>query len=171
MNTLIISSSLSSNSKSYILCKKIEVELKNKNVNCQFLDMRKINLQPYHLINNKAIDLVSSAIKKNDNIIIGMGVHNFSVSDNLKIILDTCFSEATGKFFGIVCAAGGEKSYLSTMHLTQICMNQWKMIQLPQIVYATSNDFKNEIIISSELKKIIRQFAAQFFSIGNKLIS
>ena len=54
-------------------------------------------------------------------IIIGMGVHNcYSINDNLKILLDNCFDGAQKKFFGIVCAAGGEKSYLSTMHLSNL---------------------------------------------------
>ncbi len=171
MKTLIISSSLSSNSKSYLLCKKIEEMLKSKSVVCKFLDMRNINIFPYHTNNNQQIEVVSKAIRNNDNIIIGMGVHNYSISDNLKIILDNCFSEAKGKFYGIVCAAGGEKSYLSTMHLTQICMNQWKMIQLPQTVYATNNDFNAENIISPVLNKIIEEFSEQFLSIGNKLIT
>lgn len=171
MKTLIISSSLSSNSKSYLLCKKIEKILKDNFVICEFLDMRNINILPYHKKNNSQIKIISKAVKKNDNIIIGMGVHNYSISDNLKIILDNCFSEATGKFYGIICAAGGEKSYLSTMHLTQICMNQWKMIQLPQTVYATSNDFDGNSIVSAELNKIIKQFSEQFISVGNKLIS
>ena len=70
-----------------------------------------------------------------------MGVHCYSVNDSLKILLDTCFSKAHSKFYGILCMAGGEKSFLSTMHLTQICMNEWHMIQLPRIIYATGKDF------------------------------
>ena len=73
-------------------------------------------------------------VEETDNIIIGMGVHCYSINDALKIILDNCFGKAISKFFGI-CAAGGEKSYLTTQHLTQICMNEWRMIQLPRVVY------------------------------------
>ena len=40
---------------------------------------------------------LAKQIKETDNIIIGMGVHSYSVNDGLKILLDTCFSEATGK--------------------------------------------------------------------------
>ena len=78
-------------------------------------------------------------------------------------------SKATGKFFGVLCAAGGERSYLSTMHLTQICMNEWRMIQLPRIVYATKKDFKENRIISSDLLERINLFANEFHNIGKKL--
>ena len=106
-----------------------------------------------------------------DNIIIGMGVHCYSINDGLKIILDNCFGKATGKFFGIICSAGGERSYLSTQHLTQICMNEWRMIQLPRIVYATGKDFTKDDITSSEVIERIQVFSNEFNTVGNKLIA
>ena len=115
--------------------------------------------------------LLSEIINKTDNLIIGMGVHCYSFNDSLKILLDNCFNGATEKFFGIVCAAGGEKSYLSTMHLTQICMNEWRMIQLPRIVYATKEDFTNNNISSQEVIERIQVFSNEFSTIGNKLIT
>ena len=171
MKTLILSSSLSPNSNSFLLCKKVEEELIKKNVVCTFIDVRQITVNPYHSSNNQNINIISDSIKNNDNIIIGMGVHNYSISDNLKIILDNCFSEANGKFYGILCTAGGEKSYLATMHLTQICINQWKMIQLPQTVYATSKDFSDSKIKSEDIIDIIKNFCNQYYTVGKKLLS
>ena len=100
-----------------------------------------------------------------------MGVHNYSVNDSLKIILDNCFKNVDGKFFGIVCAGGGEKSYLSTMHLSQMCMNEWKMIQLPRTVYASRNDFENNEITSKQVLEWMSLFCDEFAKIGLKLIS
>ena len=171
MNTLIISSSLSKNSKSFVLCKAVQKKLLAHNANVTLVDARNISINKYHHKDTDDKKWLSEQIKKNDNIIVGMGVHNFSINDNLKIILDNCFSEANGKFFGIICAAGGEKSYLSTIHLTQICMNQWKMIQLPQIIYATHKDFNDDKIISNQLIEIIKKFTDEFLSIGKKLLN
>ena len=94
---------------------------------------------------------LSNKVDHADNVIIGMGVHCYSISDGLKIILDNCFGKATGKLFGIICAAGGEKSYLSTQHLTQICMNEWRMIQLPRIIYAIGKDFEGDKVNNKDL--------------------
>ena len=113
---------------------------------------------------------LSNLINNTDNIIIGMGVHCYSINDSLKILLDNCFEGANDKFFGIICAAGGERSYLSTMHLTQICMNEWRMIQLPRIVYATKKDFVNNQITDKEVLKRLDIFSKEFISIGKKLI-
>ena len=79
--------------------------------------------------------------------------------------------KSVGKFFGIVCAAGGEKSYLSTGHLTQICMNEWRMIQLPRIVYATGKDFIDDSIIEKKVIERLDIFTKEFISTGRKLIS
>mgnify|MGYP001212386380 CR=1 FL=1 len=171
MNTIILSSSLSKNSKSFILCKHVEKELRKKGINTKLIDARKISINPYHLEKTKDLNKLTEEIKKCDNIIIAMGVHNYSINDNLKIILDNCFQEAIGKFFGIICAAGGERSYLSTQHLTQICMNEWRMIQLPRIIYATKNKFIEKDIITEDIIARIKEFTEDFHQIGSKLLS
>ena len=169
MKTLILSSSLSENSRSYLLCKAVKEELIAKGDNITFIDARNIPMQPTHKVITPEMATLAKQVDEADNIIFGMGVHCYSVNDSLKILLDACFGKATGKFFGILCAAGGERSYLSTMHLTQICMNEWRMMQLPRIVYATGKDFKEDIIISSEVLERIALFSEEFHTIGNKL--
>tara|TARA_B100000795_G_C22704960_1_gene401183 strand:+ start:237 stop:749 length:513 start_codon:yes stop_codon:yes gene_type:complete len=169
MKTLILSSSLSENSRSYLLCKAVKEELIAKGDNITFVDARNIPMQPVHRRLSPEMETLAKQVEQADNIIIGMGVHCYSVNDSLKILLDTCFGKATGKFFGILCAAGGERSYLSTMQLTQICMNEWRMMQMPRIVYATGKDFKEDIIITTEVLERIVLFSEEFHSIGNKL--
>ena len=168
MKTLILSSSLSENSRSFLLCKAVKEELIAKGDNITFADARNIPMQPVHRGLSPEMETLAKQVEQADNIIIGMGVHCYSVNDSLKILLDTCFGKATGKFFGILCAAGGERSYLSTMQLTQICMNEWRMMQMPRIVYATGKDFKEDIITTEVLERIVL-FSEEFHSIGNKL--
>ena len=55
------------------------------------------------------------------------------------------------------------------MHLTQICINEWRMIQLPRIVYATGKDFTKDDITSKEVIKRIQVFSDEFNTVGNKL--
>lgn len=169
MKTLILSSSLSENSRSYLLCKAVKEELIAKGDNITFVNAMNIPMQPVHRGVTPEMETLAKQVDEANNIIIGMGVHCYSVNDSLKILLDACFGKATGKFFGILCAAGGERSYLSTMQLTQICMNEWRMMQLPRIVYATGKDFQEDIIISSEVLERIALFSEEFHTIGNKL--
>jgi len=171
MKTLILSSSLSPKSRSFILCQAVNTALSDKSVDIDFVDLRDYDLAPVYRGKTADMDRLTEKVKAADNIIIGMGVHCYTINDGLKIVLDSCFGDATGKFFGIICAAGGEKSYLSTMHLTQICMNEWRMIQLPRVIYATGKDFEGDKISNTELIERIGVFAQEFHSIGQKLIS
>jgi NAD(P)H-dependent FMN reductase len=171
MKTLILSSSLSKRSRSFILCNEVSKNLTKKGANCTIVDARDIPMRPTHRELTAEMKTLAEQIKETNNIIIGMGVHCYSVNDALKILLDTCFSAATGKFYGILCAAGGERSYLSTMHLTQICMNEWRMMQFPRIVYATEKDFKEDIISSTEVLERIDLFSEEFHAIGRKLLA
>lgn len=171
MRTLIISSSLSENSKSFILCNEVNKKLKHLGVKSEIIDAREIALFPYHIPKSEQMNNLTEKISTADNLIIAMGVHNYSINDSLKIILDTCFKNLEGKFFGIICAGGGEKSYLSTMHLSQICMNEWKMIQLPRIIYGARKDFENNQVKSQQLLDWIDLFCNEFKEIGNKLMN
>ena len=170
MKTLILSSSLSENSRSFILCKEAYEKLKSMDIDVTLVDAKDLDLKPYHLGPTKDMENLANKISISDNIIIGIGIHNYTISDGLKIILSGCFNGAEGKFFGILCTAGGERSYLSTMHLTQICMNEWRMIQLPQIVYALKRDFENNKIINKNVIERIDLFCKDFKKIGEKLL-
>ncbi len=171
MKTLILSSSLSPKSRSFILCQAVNDELQHESIDIDFVDLRDYDLAPVYRGKTADMDRLTQKVKNADNIIIGMGVHCYTINDGLKIVLDSCFGDAVGKFFGIICAAGGEKSYLSTMHLTQICMNEWRMIQLPRVIYATGKDFEEDAISNEDLKERIGVFAQEFHSIGQKLLS
>lgn len=172
MKILIISSSLSVNSRSFVLCTLVNKKLQEKSIDVDIIDARKLKLVPYHEKPTESMKKLSVKIEKANGIIFGMGVHHYSINDSLKIILDNCCNNATGKFFGILCAGGGDRSYLSTMHLTQICMNEWRMIQLPRVVYATKKDFDQDNLVNSkDVLSRIQVFVNEFSEIGKKLSS
>ena len=89
MKTLIISSSLSETSRSFILCKEIRNLLKKEGVNAELADAREMELLPFHKGPTPSMEELSKKVAKADNIIFGMGVHCYSVNDGLKIILDS----------------------------------------------------------------------------------
>jgi len=160
---------MSPNSRSRLLCRDISRRLTEKGVDVHFLDASDMDLRPHWKGKSSDMQIIAEAVEKADNIIFGMGVHAYSINDSLKLILDNCMAEATGKFFGILCAAGGEHAYLSTMHLTQICMNEWRMIQLPRTVYAVKKDFTGQEISSLAILERLQLFADEFYKIGTKL--
>ena len=153
-----------------ILVQNVAKKLEKLGSTVELVDAKNLNLTPTHVENSNEMDDFIQKVATFDNIVIGMGVHCYSMSDSLKIILDTCLKGAENKFFGIVCAAGGERSYLSTQHVTQVCMNEYRMIQLPRILYVTGKDFSEGVISSEDILERLDQFAQEFYTIGNKLL-
>tara|TARA_Y100001970_G_scaffold289591_1_gene420478 strand:- start:3203 stop:3724 length:522 start_codon:yes stop_codon:yes gene_type:complete len=173
MKTAIISSSQNLNSKSYLLCKEVEKLLIEKGVEVVFIDGKDFSLGTYHkqTEDNKK---VANLIKDCDNFIFGMAVYQYSFNANLKLILDTCMDECDNKLFGTLVAAGGQKSYLCYMDLVKCCMNEWRMIPLPRVVFCNSSDFEfnaEKTIPSQDLETRLIEFANDFEKIGQKLIS
>jgi len=171
MKTIIISSTISDTSKLLILCNTVAQHLEKKGVKVKVISADQLDLVPHGRDTSDQMNALKEDIKSADNIIFGMAVYNYTINDSLKIIIDNCCEGATEKFFGILCVAGGEKSYLATQHLTQVCMNQWRMIQLPRVIYAIDKDFSDGNISNPEIEKRLELFSEDFFTIGNKLRS
>lgn len=170
MNTLILSTSLADHSKSFLLCQKMAELLAAKKVNVTLMDARQLQLLPHHRGPTSDMENLADQVAEADNIIIGMGVYGYGLGDSLKMILDNCFQRATGKFFGILCAAGGLRSFLVPQQLTQVCMNEWSMIQLPKIVYATKEDFEDGQIVNPKIQERMEKFAKEFVEIGGRFL-
>jgi NAD(P)H-dependent FMN reductase len=172
MRTLVLSSSLNPASRSRRLCQRVEDLLRQEHgVDTDWVDLRDIDLRPCHLGKTDSMRALAERVAAADNYVFGMGVHCYTVNDSLKMVLDTCMKDCEDKFFGILCAAGGEKSYLSTMHLTQMCMNEWRMIQLPRVVYALERDLPEGEAPAQALEERLGQFAREFALIGRKLLA
>ena len=50
-------------------------------------------------------------------------------------------------------------------------MNEWRMIQLPRIVYATGQDFTEDQLKNKNVIERLDVFSEEFITIGKKLIS
>jgi|SRR5210317_1699716 len=171
MKTAIISSSQNPESKSFILCKIVEKLLSEKGVDVVFIDGKDYMLGTYHK-QTQDNQKIADKIKDCDNFIFGMAVYQYSFNANLKIILDTCMNECDNKLFGTLVAAGGQKSYLSYMDLVSCCMNEWRMIPLPRVVFCNSSDFEfsgSETNPNEDLNSRLTEFADDFYKIAKKL--
>ena len=159
--TLIISSSLNPDSKSFKICKMVVKHMQKRGSDVELLDVRDYELG-HTFRTTPDMQIISNKISQADNFIIGMAVYCYSVNDSLKTILDNCFEDVTGKKYGIVCAAGGDKSYLATQHLTQICANEWRMIQLPRVVYTSGKDWADGELVSADVSERVELFVNEF---------
>ena len=159
--TLVISSSLNPDSKSYKIRKMVTKLLQKQGGDVELLDIRDYELG-HTFRTTPDMQKITDKITTADNFIIGMAVYCYSINDSLKSVLDNCFEEVNGKKYGIVCAAGGEKSYLATQHLTQVCANEWRMIQLPRVVYTSGKDWADGELVSANVSERVDVFVKEF---------
>lgn len=170
MKTLIISSSRNPDSLSFKVCQIVHQELIKKGIEATLIDIKEKQLNFAFQKKTADQEHIHNLAEEVDNFIFGTPVYNYSISDSLKNLLDTSFPGREHKLFGTIAAAGGEKSYLSLMHLNQICMKEWRMIPLPRSIYCTKNDFTKSGNPDQHLATRINQFVEDFTEIGTKLL-
>ena len=99
-------------------------------------------------------------------------VHNYSINDSLKIILDNCFHNVDGKFFTEDFLNIGSKK-LSINNTSK--SNLYEPVENDSvtkiIVTRSHNDFENDKIISKNVLEWMYKFCEEFCLIGKKLIS
>lgn len=158
-NIVLIQSSLSKGSKTSLLIDETVKVLKEKNIDFEVIDLRKIEMQfcdgrkieEYNLDLQKAYKLIKSA----KGYIIGMPVYCYSLSGVLKNFLDITCSAMEGKVTGIICSAGGAMSYLASADLMKILSYEVHVLSVQPTVYASGGDFENGMIKNEKvLKKI-----------------
>ena len=173
MKICIISSSLSPSSHSYVLCKEVETYLQQqKDIEIDMIDLRELDIVPAHKSETQDMKDLAMRVDAADGYIVGVAIHNYSINDSMRMILDTSLYGAKGKFYGILCAAWWANSYLATMHLTQTCMVHHRMIQLPRVVYAIWWDFDDDQrIVNPDITERCEEFAEDFVDLGKKLLA
>ena len=67
MKTLIISSSISKKSRSYILCEEVYSRLKQNNIEVELIDARSMELNLCHTEKSESMNLLSEKIANCDN--------------------------------------------------------------------------------------------------------
>ena len=169
MNILIVSSSLNPESLSENVCKETKKLLEQAGSNIDFINLKDLELVHNFAGTSKDADEMKKRVEQADAVIFGMAVYCYSVNNSLKTFLDTMFKPSKEyTLFGIISAAGSDRSYLATAHLTQICQQEWRMMTFPRTFYCTHKDFE-EGKLNEDMQDRLKEFAHDFYDIAKKL--
>jgi len=161
---LCIQGSLNPDSNTDILLRNVFDRLEG--VKKSYMDLRKLKLEfcdgRDSSAYNQELQTAAKEIEESDAYIIGMPVYCYSVSGALKNFLDITCSGMEDKPFSIVCASGGDRSYLATADLQKILMFEVRCRPFPRVVFATGRDFKGDAITNTEVEKRIENMAKEF---------
>jgi len=147
MKIAIISSSLRKKSHSLVLSTYASAYLENTH---QF-NTDLINMQDYPLplccpddaYSDANVIKLKSMIESADSVIFSTPIYNYEVNSVLKNLLDLTGEAWHDKLVGMMCSAGGSRSYMAVMSFANSLMLNFRCLIVPRFVYATKNDFNS----------------------------
>jgi len=146
MKYLIISGSLSKNSKSRILA-KTAYELLNTKAAADYIDLRDFPLplcDGSSSFNHPNVKKLQHKIAQAEGILLATPVYNYDVNSALKNLVENTGDVWEGKILGFLVAAGGNLSYMSAMNFAVSMMFEYRCTIIPRYVFATGADFNAE---------------------------
>ena len=172
MKYLIISASLNPESKSRQLGYFAESIFNESNHNVTFLNLKDIDLPfsgsagCYEHENSK---LIAKEIKSSDCILICSPIYNYDLNSVIKNVLDLTGFCWEDKVVGFLCVGGSHSSYMSPMSFINSLMLNCRSFIIPRYVYATSKDFNDDTLSSSDIEDRIRDLVNNAINITSKL--
>jgi NAD(P)H-dependent FMN reductase len=156
---VIIQGSLNPKSKTALVVAETEKVLQSRKLDFETLDLRTLNLQfcdgrnleEYNEDMQKAYRLLESAT----GYIFAIPVYCWSMSGVVKNFIDITAGALEKKVAGILCNAGGNRSFMSSGDLINVLYYESGVMTVHPIVYTSYEDFKDgKLIAEKPLAKI-----------------
>ena len=155
----MIQGSLSKDSRTAILVEETVKELERRQLDCETLDLRNLDLQfcdgrslqEY----NQDMQNAYKKIEQAEAFIFGMPVYCFSVSGPLKNFIDITSGAMENKIAGILCNAGGNRSYMASAELSKILAYESNVTVVQPAVYSSYEDYDDDGLAGEKVKSKI----------------
>ncbi len=158
MSILVISSSLSPDSKSRIVANEMNACLKSAGANPEFIDLRKYPM-PFcdasQAYGDPNVIKLSKKIKDASGIIIAFPIYNYDSNGVLKNLLELTGKSWQNKVVGFACAAGGPGSYMAPMSMANSLMLDFRCIIIPRFVYVMASQINQEGVLPDVKIRIV----------------
>ena len=147
MKVSIFSCSMHPMSRSYVMARQAEVNLKALGVEVAFFDLREYDLdfcgRPAAR-DNPQVDMLRQAVQEATAVLMAMPIYNFYVNAAAKNLIELTGDAWIYKLVGFMCAAGGQASFMSVTNIANSLMLDFHCIVVPRFVYATGDAFGND---------------------------
>jgi NAD(P)H-dependent FMN reductase len=164
---VLIQGSLSKDSRTAIVLKAVGDVLSKIGLEHKTLDLRDLKmefcdgrpLKDYPEDMQKAYQVLEQA----DGYVFGMPVYCFSVSGPLKNFIDITAGAMEKKVAGVVCNAGGNRSFMSSADLMNVLAYESHVTSVQPVVYSNYEDFENQTLtgekVHSKIEEMVEHLA------------
>lgn len=169
---LVVSSSLNPASRSHRLALEVADALERLGAPRDLLDLREWSLpicDGTSCYEHPAIGPLTERVAAAAAVLIASPVYNYDLNAAVKNLLELTGSAWEAKAVGFLCAAGGQRSYMSPIGFANSLMFDYRCHVIPRYVYATKDDFTAEREPSDELAGRIRQLARAAVDLASAL--
>ncbi len=135
----------------------------------EHLDVQIDRVLPYGEPGSDGAERIRDGLNRAEGIIICFPVYNFNMNATLKSVLEHCGPAMTGKVVGIMATAGGRFGYMSVLSLVQSLMFDLRAWVVPRQVYAVSEDFADNQILSEDIRHRVDQLAQDTTDMARRL--
>jgi len=142
---LVISGSLSPESRSRVLARTALQKLIDSGQETEWIDLQEWQLPQCDggpCYEHPQTIRMTEKIMQADGILLAAPVYNFDLNAAVKNLVELSTGDAwRDKVVGFLCAAGGRSSYMAVMGLANSLMLDFRAFVIPRFVYAVGEDF------------------------------
>lgn len=172
MAYLILSCSLSPQSRSRVLARDAAARIEDTGGEVEVVDLREY---PLPMCDGGMTTLDPNAqtlarkVAESDGVVIACPVYNFNVSSSVKNLIELTGNVWHDKVVAFVCATGGDASYMAHMGIANSLMLDFRCVVVPRFVHANETEVTPDRIVSAETKRRMDELVTLFLRIARAL--
>jgi FMN reductase len=116
-----------------------------------------------------SVEALSRAIGRASAILISAPVYNYDLNAAAKNLVEMTGKAWVEKPVGILCAAGGDRSYMSPIGFANSLMFDFRCLIIPRFVYCTRTDFDDDGTLGASLHERVDALARTAVDLANAL--
>ena len=167
---LVFSTSLHPNSRSRVLANAAVQQMQELGQACELLDLAALDPLPpcngHDCYGDPLVGQLSGKIAAASGILIATPVYNYDVAASCKNLIELTGSAWNDKVIGLLCAAGGQGSYMAPMSLFNSLMLDFRCLILPKFVFALEGCFKDGQLRDENISGRIDELVKQLVRLG-----
>ncbi len=158
----IVSCSLNTASRSHRLALAAHAAVASAGGESDLVDIRESELPICDggpSFDHPGVEPLRTRIEQASAVLIAAPVYNYDLNAAAKNLVEMTGSAWNDKVVGFLCAAGGDRSYMSPISFANSLMFDFRCVVIPRFVYCTKADFDADGTLGEALHQRVDQLA------------
>ena len=169
---LIFATSLRPGSHAKIMANVLLNNLKEKNQEAELIDLAELKLpicDGDKCYDHKNVIALKKKVSNAKGIIIASPIYNYDVNAAAKNLIELAGKSLFDKVVGFICAAGGNRSYMSIMNLANDLMLDFRCVIIPKFVYASDEAFTGDEVSDEQVSERLQELTDSLIKFSKAL--